>query len=141
MTYQVIPEAAVEAAAFGIYQVVQATHAKERGWDEMPPAWQEAFRIEARAALEAAAPHNPRPTPTNQQRKKAMMISEEAVGAALYARSTFKNQRGRDNEANLMRAILEAAAPHMLADAWDEGYEKGALSQFEEPRNPYRPTP
>ena len=43
------------------------------------------------------------------------MISEEAVGAALYARSTFKNQRGRDNEANLMRAILEAARPHMLA--------------------------
>lgn len=41
------------------------------------------------------------------------VIPEAAIEAALNARLTFKNQRGIDNAANLMRHILEAAAPHM----------------------------
>ena len=41
------------------------------------------------------------------------MIPDAAVEAALVARAEFKNQRGMDNSANLMRHILEAAAPHM----------------------------
>lgn len=44
------------------------------------------------------------------------MIPEAAVEAALNARLTFKSQRGMDNAANLMRHILEAAAPHMRSE-------------------------
>jgi len=43
-----------------------------------------------------------------------MKIPDEAVEAALAARLSFKNQRGMDNSANLMRHILEAAAPHLM---------------------------
>lgn len=55
-----------------------------------------------------------------------MNVSDEAVTAALNARLTFKNQRGMDNAANLMRHILEAAAPHMLADVKSEAWEWAA---------------
>ena len=55
-----------------------------------------------------------------------MVVPEEAVTAALVARAEFKNQRGMDNAANLMRHILEAAAPHMLAEAWEAGFQKGS---------------
>jgi hypothetical protein len=44
------------------------------------------------------------------------VIPDEAVEAALAAQLSFKNQRGMDNSANLMRHILEAAAPHMMAE-------------------------
>jgi hypothetical protein len=43
-------------------------------------------------------------------------IPDKAVEAALNARLTFKSQRGMDNAANLMRHILEAAAPHLDPD-------------------------
>ena len=43
------------------------------------------------------------------------MIPDAAVSAALVASAEFKNQRGVDNASRLMRHILEAAAPHMLA--------------------------
>lgn len=43
------------------------------------------------------------------------MIPDEAVEVALAAQLSFKNQRGMDNNANLMRHILEAAAPHLMA--------------------------
>jgi len=46
-----------------------------------------------------------------------MNIPDEAVEAALAAQLSFKNQRGMDNSANLMRHILEAAAPHLLPEA------------------------
>lgn len=48
------------------------------------------------------------------------MIPDEAVEAALKAQLSFKSKRGLDNDANLMRHILEAAAPHLKAQAWDE---------------------
>ena len=44
-----------------------------------------------------------------------------------------------------IRAALEAAAPHMLAEAWDEGWD--TFAGFDSrpggpyPANPYRPTP
>jgi hypothetical protein len=44
-----------------------------------------------------------------------MNIPEDAVQAALEARLSFSNQRGMDNSANLMRHILEAAAPILLS--------------------------
>ena len=50
------------------------------------------------------------------------MIPDEAVEAGLAAHLSFKNQRSMDNSANLIRRILEAAAPHLMAAAWDEGY-------------------
>ena len=72
------------------------------------------------------------------------MIPEAAVEAALNARLTFKNQRGMDNAANLMRHILEAAAPNLIqaakAGAWDEGNDAGWDAARGEPEasNPYR---
>lgn len=79
------------------------------------------------------------------------VIPEAAVEAALDASLTFKNQRGMDNAANLMRHILEAAAPRLMAGAWDEGaaatddYERKYRVAFdfgddlpEPPANPYR---
>jgi hypothetical protein len=48
----VIPEAAVEAAAKLIVRTVV-----DRSWDSLLPSRQEWYRDQARAALEAAAPH------------------------------------------------------------------------------------
>jgi hypothetical protein len=69
------------------------------------------------------------------------MIPDAAVEAALAARLAFKNQRGMDNNANLMRHILEAAAPHLMAAAWEEGRLDGHAEEqsgFENAMNPYR---
>ena len=72
------------------------------------------------------------------------MIPEAAVEAAWFA------QRGTDVSRADLRLILEAAAPHMLAEAWDAGREsfaKDLLSPLSEigtrksSANPYRPTP
>jgi len=52
------------------------------------------------------------------------VIPEAAVEAALNARLTFKNKRGMDNAANLMRHILEAAAPHLMASGLREAAEE-----------------
>lgn len=51
------------------------------------------------------------------------MIPEEAVEAALAANRAYKSQRGIDNAEKQMRAVLEAAAPYLKAEAWDEGYD------------------
>jgi hypothetical protein len=56
------------------------------------------------------------------------VIPDEAVEAALAAQLSFKNQRGMDNNANLMRNILEAAAPHMMAAVANE--RDGDLFRF-----------
>lgn len=74
------------------------------------------------------------------------MIPAEAVEAA--QRVAYERYGSRPDTAYL-RTILEAAAPHMLAGAWLEGYGSGELdgrydaNGHEEPnmRNPYRPTP
>ena len=63
MTNQVIPEAAVEAAARALYSGAPI-YDEERGvitgykpWESAEPAYQEHMLNEARSALEAAAPH------------------------------------------------------------------------------------
>jgi hypothetical protein len=68
-------------------------------------------------------------------------ISDEAVEAALAA------MRGLNfwdyNDADYIRAALEAAAPHMLAGAWDDGHSMGidhADGLWTTP-NPYAPAP
>lgn len=74
------------------------------------------------------------------------MIPDEAVLAAakvLYA-DKISNHAG-DNAPQIIdvcervaRQVLEAAAPHMLAGAWDDGYGHGKTGDFS---NPHRPTP
>ncbi|MEO5317607.1 hypothetical protein PV761_03300 [Arthrobacter sp. CC3] len=64
------------------------------------------------------------------------VIPEAAVEAAAKA---FRETHDMGDA--LMNA-LEAAAPHMLADAWDEG-ERAAFDSIDGANrtNPYRPTP
>lgn len=69
------------------------------------------------------------------------MIPAEAVeAAAKIVGDLFLDDEDRDE---WTRRILEAATPHILAaaraEAWDEGWDAGTLSQFTEPKNPYRP--
>lgn len=74
------------------------------------------------------------------------VIPDEAVEAAARAAAKddaepnwyLDTERFRDAWRIRMRAALEAAAPHLLAAAWDEGFGRGTLSQFEESTNPYR---
>jgi hypothetical protein len=68
-------------------------------------------------------------------------ISDEAVEAALKV-------VGEVTDAGFVRQVLEAAAPHMLAAAWDEGEADGldnAASNrgfnIEHKSNPYRSRP
>lgn len=61
------------------------------------------------------------------------MILEPAVEAA--AKVIESKFDGGGNSEYMARAILEAAAPHMLARAWDEGYGYGRNGDF---TNPYR---
>lgn len=76
-----------------------------------------------------------------------MTISDEAVEAA--AKALWAKQGGTvldESHYQEARAALEAAAPHMQGDAWEEGYaasDRDALRFKEEilaPRsaNPYR---
>jgi hypothetical protein len=73
------------------------------------------------------------------------MIPEEAIEAALIVLRRDDLWDLSDREECL--AILEAAAPYMLAGAWDEGFDKGldrgeweSAPVREEPlhTNPYR---
>lgn len=50
------------------------------------------------------------------------MIPDEAVEAAF---SRMPYQAADYIDTDTMREILEAAAPHILADAWDEGVSDG----------------
>lgn len=55
------------------------------------------------------------------------MIPDAAVEAGLYAWG-FSSQT-IDERRELLKRILEAAAPHMLAVVWDEGAEAGSDNQ------------
>lgn len=71
------------------------------------------------------------------------MIPDEAVKAALSAWAV----RGGLSPKGIVRNILEAAAPHLMAAAWDEG--KDAVWTFmsntdprrDRPSNPYWKAP
>jgi len=64
------------------------------------------------------------------------VIPDEAVEAAWWAMPKESYVDSREH----VRAMLEAAAPHMTqaakAEAWQEGYENGL--KFGPPRNPHR---
>jgi hypothetical protein len=66
-----------------------------------------------------------------------MEIPDELVTAAGYAQVDERVVCDFIGE-DLLRAALAVAFPSLMAKAWDEGYENGTLSQFQEPHNPYR---
>ena len=78
-----------------------------------------------------------------------MKITDEAVEVAaklIYRTSGRRRVQSYESAAKECRSealeILEAAAPHMLAEAWEEGRNADDFSVsigFE--KNPYRPTP
>lgn len=54
------------------------------------------------------------------------MIPDAAVEAAARAYMQYPRTRGLDNTENMLRAALEAAAPHMgAAQAWQVGFSAG----------------
>ena len=64
-------------------------------------------------------------------------IPEAALGSAMDA---LYHAQDCDVTAEdvLVRAALEAAASHMLAEAWDEGYATGNAHNGRRDANPYR---
>lgn len=66
----------------------------------------------------------------------------EAAALALYERDygvtdwDIVSVGTRDNYIDEARTALEAAAPYMMAGAWDEGYHTGDCESFDS--NPYR---
>ena len=73
-----------------------------------------------------------------------MNISDEALEAALNAFAPPRADRTphiRQQYEKKIRAALEAAAPHLMAAAWDEGIEAGvdgSVPECDYARNPYR---
>lgn len=73
------------------------------------------------------------------------MIPEEAIAAAAKEIDAPSEPAAQE----IARRALEAAAPHMLAGAWDEGMSYAlpgtprGMETFEayKKSNPYRPTP
>lgn len=73
---------------------------------------------------------------SNYEREDRQVIPTEAARAAVKAaRESFGGEAPRGMRAAI-HAALEAAAPYMLADAWDEGFE-GSQGVYPQP-NPYR---
>ena len=81
---------------------------------------------------------------TPLRRARQPLIPDEAVEAAHRAWREQAAQDGSIFEYNL-RAALEAAAPHMLAEAWKEGEAAGQDNAYAYQvgiavkSNPYRP--
>jgi len=76
------------------------------------------------------------------------VIPDEAVEAAakVIAREVWRTAHSRDvAPTELARLALQAAAPHLMVAAWDEGYEKGLVGAVRidstPDRNPYRKAP
>lgn len=65
-----------------------------------------------------------------------MNIPDEAVEAA-WEQSRKDSDGYPYPEREETRRILEAAAPHMAAPVWDEGYRAGAGDCDYETENPY----
>ena len=72
-------------------------------------------------------------------------VAVEAAAKCTYEREMGVNWDGLQSSVKRgyledARAALEAAAPHMLAEAWDEGHAAGISHDFEattQPRNPH----
>lgn len=92
--------------------------------------------------------------------KSKVTIPDEAVEAAARAMvgasknwsleewdAPFIPERYKDRYRTQARAALEAAAPHLMGQAWDEGEGAGGLNhaaeecpELEQIKNPYRTT-
>ena len=79
-----------------------------------------------------------------------MTINEQAIIAGAKAMDSYWGGRYAPDEVEELRgevtAMLEAAAPHLMAQAWDEGHKQGGPMHdvnYDDPdahtRNPYRP--
>ena len=66
-----------------------------------------------------------------------MKIPDQAVEAARAAYWSYPMKRAINNSDEAFRAALEAAAPHLMAQAWDEGKGIGQSGGWNKP-NPYR---
>ena len=65
-------------------------------------------------------------------------VSEDAIEAAFSAlldRGIMKTLHLSNPD---IRAMLEAAAPHLMADAWDRGFAEGWDCEGSDENNPYR---
>ena len=65
------------------------------------------------------------------------MIPDEAVEAAARA---YRHEFPYDeNNEHIVKLVLEAAAPYMLKQGWDEGYKAGLFDKeyYSHNRNPY----
>lgn len=70
----------------------------------------------------------------------------EATAGAIFARDYYGYRFNMAESEGVAEAALEAAAPHLLAPVWLEGYREGAMygalgANGHEPpnqRNPYR---
>lgn len=174
----VISDEAVEAAAKAAYEVMPV----ELFGEDAPVTWEQLSGSllgqarkdqelrKAKQALAAAAPHmNQAPLviqgpsegadtvtgfPRAAYRKRRMgLIPDEAVNAAQKAYIALRAARDYKDPQEYAEAMLEAAAPYMLAGAWDEGAEESAdhwaqtarnpnpNGPTDPPRNPYRSQP
>ncbi|MEQ4566233.1 hypothetical protein [Paenarthrobacter sp. CAP02] len=68
-----------------------------------------------------------------------MTVPDEAVEAALVAVERLPTVSNRSRR-KLVRAVLEAGAPVLMARAWDEGYDEAEHEPVYQhsPINPYR---
>jgi len=68
------------------------------------------------------------------------VIPDAAVEAALSVIQDLPTVENRSRQ-RTVRAILDAATPHLMAKAWDEGYDEAEHEPIyrHAPTNPYRP--
>lgn len=67
------------------------------------------------------------------------MIPDEAVRAAVRKLAYLNSDSGDQlSDEDWARKILEAAAPHLMAAAWDEGHSAGRTDPYSLEPNPYR---
>jgi len=127
----VIPDAAVEAA----WDKLHENPARPIGIDysELEAALEAAAQCMGQAVLSPRLSGRTRVT-----------IPDEAVEAAARAEFSDWDTNGdewwRGMVRGRQRKSLEAAAPHMLADAWNMGYDTGLTHDFEattQPQNPH----
>jgi len=110
---QVIPEAAVEAAARGMVRISR--------WEDVAEASKMQMRIDARAALEAATPHLLSIATIVDQTVELAEIIRGAEGALAKA-----------------EAVIAAGYRKVEAEAWDEGWAARSSWPAISTRNPYR---
>jgi len=167
-----IPDEAVEAAAKALWDVDRDPGTRE--YEDCRDGSKRHLRREARAVLEAAVPHMLAEVQASAIENAANNCGDERTGAWLRFHAAgirkgrlsppVKDRRmtAIPDEAlevayaeadtipqSIIRRAVEAAAPHLLAEAYDRGFTARScegIRQREDPShpitrtNPYRPT-